>query len=86
MHPLRCVLQQLLHCCINGQVSAVGAMIATVYMRVFLPESIAEDGVSALHSTKGDVNISLLDEDKTSVKIFKTMPSFDDSVSLLRSR
>ncbi|KAG5542866.1 hypothetical protein RHGRI_015830 [Rhododendron griersonianum] len=67
------------------QVSAVGAMIATVYMRVFLPESIADVGISALHSTKGDVNISLLEEDKTSVKIFKTMPSFHDSVSLLRS-
>ncbi|KAF7141080.1 hypothetical protein RHSIM_Rhsim06G0012000 [Rhododendron simsii] len=66
-------------------VSAVGAMIATVYMRVFLPESIADVGISASHPTKGDVNISLLEEDKTSVKIFKTMPSFDDSVSLLRS-
>lgn len=59
-------------------------MIATVYMRIFLPESMADVSISAL---RGDVNISLLEEEvKTSVKIFKTMPSFDDSVSLLRSR
>ncbi|KAH7848747.1 hypothetical protein Vadar_007193 [Vaccinium darrowii] len=64
------------------QISTVGAMTATVYMRVFLPESIANEGVSA----KGETNVSLLaEEDKSSVKLFKTMPSFDDSVSLLRS-
>lgn len=37
-----------------------------------------------------EVSISLLDEDRNSrknqVRVFKTMPSFDDTVSLLRSR
>ncbi|KAL7207385.1 hypothetical protein ACSBR1_029358 [Camellia fascicularis] len=67
------------------QVSASVAVIATVYMRIFLPESInvvVENGVST------EANVRLLDEDKGSkknVRIFKTMPSFDDTVCLLRS-
>ncbi|KAL7175073.1 hypothetical protein ACSBR2_028808 [Camellia fascicularis] len=67
------------------QVSASVAVIATVYMRIFLPESInvvVENGVAT------EANVRLLDEDKGSkknVRIFKTMPSFDDTVCLLRS-
>ncbi|KAI8548992.1 hypothetical protein RHMOL_Rhmol07G0316400 [Rhododendron molle] len=68
-------------------VSASVAAIATVYMRVLLPESMADE---IRRTTKEEeVRISLLDEDRNSrknqVRVFKTMPSFDDTVSLLRS-
>ncbi|GMP44602.1 hypothetical protein CsSME_00013466 [Camellia sinensis var. sinensis] len=69
------------------QVSALVALIATIYMRVFLPESITDDDDCVY--TKEEAKLSLLDEDedsKNNFKIFKTMPSFDDTVSLLRSR
>ncbi|CAL5384612.1 unnamed protein product [Camellia sinensis] len=68
------------------QVSALVALIATIYMRVFLPESITDDDDCVY--TKEEAKLSLLDEDedsKNNFKIFKTMPSFDDTVSLLRS-
>ncbi|CAL5332084.1 unnamed protein product [Camellia sinensis] len=68
------------------QVSALVALIATIYMRVFLPESITDDDDCVY--TKEEAKLSLLDEDedsKDNFKIFKTMPSFDDTVSLLRS-
>ncbi|KAL6982643.1 hypothetical protein U1Q18_016031 [Sarracenia purpurea var. burkii] len=69
-------------------VSATLAVIATVYMRVFLPESIVDDGVSTWRNTKENANVSLLDKDADSIKnvrIFKTITSFDDTISLLRS-
>ncbi|CAL5383406.1 unnamed protein product [Camellia sinensis] len=68
------------------QVSALVALIATIYMRVFLPESITDDDDCVY--TKEEAKLSLLDEDedsKNNFKIFKIMPSFDDTVSLLRS-
>ncbi|KAI8012891.1 Hippocampus abundant transcript 1 protein [Camellia lanceoleosa] len=68
------------------QVSALVALIATIYMRVFLPEPITDDDDCVY--TKEEAKLSLLDEDedsKNNFKIFKTTPSFDDTVSLLRS-
>ncbi|XP_058225525.1 uncharacterized protein LOC131334504 [Rhododendron vialii] len=69
------------------QVSASVAAIATVYMRVLLPESMADE--IRRNTKEEEVSISLLDEDRNSrknqVRVFKTMPSFDDTVSLLRS-
>lgn len=64
-------------------------VIATVYMRVLLPESMADE-IRRNTKLEEDVSISLLNEDGNSrtnqVRVFKTMPSFGDSVSLLRSR
>ena len=63
------------------------AVIATIYMRIFLPDSIGDNG--ARRNSKEEVIVPLLDEHKDSrnnVRVFKTMPSFDDSISLLRSR
>ncbi|PSS19840.1 Hippocampus abundant transcript 1 protein [Actinidia chinensis var. chinensis] len=70
------------------QASASGAVIATIYMRIFLPDSIGDGGVSTGRNSKEATNVPLLDEHKGSrnnVRVFKTMPSFDDSISLLRS-
>ncbi|KAL6995917.1 hypothetical protein U1Q18_006051, partial [Sarracenia purpurea var. burkii] len=72
------------------QISASVAAISTVYMRVFLPESsIMDDGVSNRRKVKGEeASVSLLDEcedSRRNFRIFKTMPSFDDTLSLLRS-
>lgn len=57
-------------------------------MRVLLPESMADE--IRRNTKEEEVSISLLDEDRNSrknqVRVFKTMPSFDDTVSLLRSR
>ncbi|KAG5542490.1 hypothetical protein RHGRI_022137 [Rhododendron griersonianum] len=72
---------------IQQAVSASVAAIATVYMRVLLPESMADE--IRRNTKEEEVSISLLDEDRNSrknqVRVFKTMPSFDDTVSLLRS-
>ncbi|KAF7138447.1 hypothetical protein RHSIM_Rhsim07G0251300 [Rhododendron simsii] len=68
-------------------VSASVAAIATLYMRVLLPESMADE--IRRNSKEEEVSISLLDEDRNSrknqVRAFKTIPSFDDTVSLLRT-
>ncbi|XAR64226.1 hypothetical protein NMG60_11024487 [Bertholletia excelsa] len=70
------------------QVSALLAVVSTVYMRVFLPESISNDSVSTRRCTAGEASVALLDENRDSRKnvgIFKSMPSYHDTVSLLRS-
>ncbi|XP_052202979.1 uncharacterized protein LOC127808461 isoform X4 [Diospyros lotus] len=63
------------------QVSALGTVISAVYMRVFLPESMADAAKEA------EAEASLLEKDTTgnSGGMFKTMPSFRDTMSLLRS-
>lgn len=73
------------------QVSASVVAIATVYMRVLLPESVTDEirRNAAKEEDQGSITVSLLDEDKNSrknVRVFKTMPSVGDTVSLLRSR
>ncbi|KAA8537470.1 hypothetical protein F0562_027078 [Nyssa sinensis] len=68
------------------QVSALIAVIAALYMRVFLPESIIDNGISTRRNSKDEAEVSLLDKDsKKNLQIFKTLPSLDDSISLLRS-
>ncbi|KAH7846850.1 hypothetical protein Vadar_018840 [Vaccinium darrowii] len=72
------------------QVSASVVAIATVYMRVLLPESVTDEirRNAAKEEDQGSITVSLLDEDKNSrknVRVFKTMPSVGDTVSLLRS-
>ncbi|XAR61601.1 hypothetical protein NMG60_11016066 [Bertholletia excelsa] len=70
------------------QVSALVAVIAMLYMRILLPESKVDDSVSnwTVAKEEENVNLPLLDEDsKRNVGMFKTMRSFCESVSLLRS-
>lgn len=73
------------------QISALVAVVATLYMKIFLPETIAEDNVLTRKGTTEDeseATVSLLGENEESrenERIFRTLPSFHDSVSLLRS-
>uniref|UniRef100_A0A5B7ALY3 Putative hippocampus abundant transcript-like protein 1 n=1 Tax=Davidia involucrata TaxID=16924 RepID=A0A5B7ALY3_DAVIN len=68
------------------QVSALVAVIAAVYMRFFLRESIIDNGISTRRNSKDEADVSLLDKDSTkNFQIFKTLPSLDDTISLLRS-
>ncbi|XP_057974307.1 uncharacterized protein LOC131162138 [Malania oleifera] len=69
------------------QVAASVASIAVVYMRVFLPESIANDDVSSsrpLLKQKHDSDCSDGDSSRNP-QLFRTMPSLDDTISLLKS-
>ncbi|PSS17981.1 Hippocampus abundant transcript 1 protein [Actinidia chinensis var. chinensis] len=81
------VCEGSVHCIALAYIaSASVAVIATIYMRIFLPDSIGDNG--ARRNSKEEVIVPLLDEHKDSrnnVRVFKTMPSFDDSISLLRS-
>lgn len=73
------------------QISALLAVVATLYMKIFLPETISKDEISTrkgTHKDEGEVTVSLLGEKEDSRKnetVFRTLPSFHDSVSLLRS-
>ncbi|KAL1820742.1 hypothetical protein ACET3Z_015611 [Daucus carota] len=61
------------------QASAAGTIIAVLYMRIFLPESVAGT------STKTE-NESLLEKDSSEdLQVFKKMSSFHDTISLLRT-
>lgn len=60
------------------QVSAAGTVIAVVYMRIFLPESVAGVGIVGTGNKTEDE--SLLRKDSSGNK-----PSFRDTISLLRA-
>lgn len=62
-----------------NQVSAAGTVIAVVYMRIFLPESVAGVGIAGTGNKTEDE--SLLRKDSSENK-----PSFRDTISLLRTR
>ncbi len=64
------------------------AGLATVYMRVFLPDSIVDNTLSAPILSKEKLNVTKSDGDSTrkTVQVFKTMPSFEDMLSLLKIR
>lgn len=68
------------------QVAATVAGLATVYMRVFLPDSIVDNTLSAPILSKEKLNVTKSDGDSTrkTVQVFKTMPSFEDMLSLLK--
>ncbi|XP_074373002.1 uncharacterized protein LOC141713467 isoform X2 [Apium graveolens] len=59
------------------EVSAAGTVIAVVYMRIFLPESVAGVGITGNNKTEDE---SLLRKDSSDNK-----PSFRDTISLLRT-
>ncbi|XP_019243223.1 PREDICTED: uncharacterized protein LOC109223387 [Nicotiana attenuata] len=62
------------------QVAATVAVIALVYTRMFLPEPLIKDHISA----KGIETICLLEKSpKKNLQLFKTLPSFNDVLCLL---
>nr|XP_004253206.1 uncharacterized protein LOC101250386 [Solanum lycopersicum] len=64
------------------QVAAIVAIIALVYTRMFLPEPLIKDQMS----TKGIETICLLEKaPKNKVQLFKTLPSFNDVLCLIRN-
>ncbi|CAM8939615.1 unnamed protein product [Rhodiola kirilowii] len=72
------------------QVSAGAAMFAVVYMRAMLPESvISEDECLISPSTKVGSGVKVVDEDEESEELernlFRSMPSFEDMMSLLKT-
>ncbi|KAH7523462.1 hypothetical protein FEM48_Zijuj06G0013800 [Ziziphus jujuba var. spinosa] len=68
------------------QVAALVALVAAVYMRVFLPDSIIDANLSAPIMTKEKLHVAESDKKPTrKMQIFKTMPSFDDMVALLKT-
>ncbi|KAK7850346.1 hippocampus abundant transcript 1 protein [Quercus suber] len=71
------------------QVAASVAVMAAVYMRIFLPDSIADDALSVPILSKEKLNVVKSKSDGDSapktVQIFKPMPSFEDMLSLLKT-
>ncbi|XP_059633256.1 uncharacterized protein LOC132276028 [Cornus florida] len=68
------------------QVAASVAVIAAVYMKILLPESLIDDAVSTGKIPKEEMSVSLLDKKSPNkFQIFKTLPSLSDAISLLRS-
>lgn len=66
------------------------AVVAAVYTRVFLPGSIADDGLSAPIISEEKLYITKPDGESTrngnSTQLFKRMPSLEDMVCLLKTR
>ena len=63
------------------------AMLSTVYMRIFLPDSIINDNLSTPIISKGKLDgIVNPDESDKKMQMFKTMPSIEDMLALLKSR
>ncbi|KAK8512589.1 hypothetical protein V6N12_075161 [Hibiscus sabdariffa] len=69
------------------QVATAMAMLAAVYMRVFLPDSVANDNLStpilSEGKLKGVVNQDV--ESNKKVQMFKPMPSLEDMLALLKT-
>lgn len=70
------------------QVAAAVTVVAALYMKAFLPESIAGDELSTKTNSKGISSIKCVDVDgdgDLKKNVFKTMPSLDDTICLLKS-
>ncbi|KAJ7957922.1 Hippocampus abundant transcript-like protein 1 [Quillaja saponaria] len=69
------------------QVAATVALLAAVYLKVFLKDSIIDDSLSVPIISNGKLSASTKIEGQSvrDVQPFKTMPSLKDMVSLLRS-
>ena len=64
------------------------AILSAVYMRIFLPDSIINDNLSTPIISKGKLD-GIVNPDEVSDKkmqMFKTMPSIEDMLALLKSR
>ncbi|WOG97742.1 hypothetical protein DCAR_0417083 [Daucus carota subsp. sativus] len=66
------------------QVSAAGTVIAVVYMRIFLPESVAGVGIAGTGDKTEDESL-LVKDSSENLQLFKNMPSFRDTISLLKT-
>ncbi|KAG8494308.1 hypothetical protein CXB51_011611 [Gossypium anomalum] len=69
------------------QVSTAMAMLSAVYMRVFLPDSIINDNLSTpiISEGKSDGVANQNEEPGKKMQVFKTMPSMEDMLALLKS-
>ncbi|KAB2082335.1 hypothetical protein ES319_A05G190900v1 [Gossypium barbadense] len=69
------------------QVSTAMAMLSAVYMRVFLPDSIINDNLSTpiISEGKSDDVANQNEEPGKKMQVFKTMPSMEDMLALLKS-
>lgn len=66
------------------------AVVGAVYTRVFLPDSVVDDGLSAPIISEEKLYITKPDGESTrnskSTQLFKRMPSLEDMVCLLKTR
>ncbi|TYH30759.1 hypothetical protein ES288_A01G120200v1 [Gossypium darwinii] len=69
------------------QVATAMAMLSAVYMRVFLPDSIVNDNLSTpiLSEGKLDGIVNQDEESDKKIQMFKTLPSIEDMLALLKS-
>uniref|UniRef100_A0A2P2MKK2 Hippocampus abundant transcript-like protein 1 n=1 Tax=Rhizophora mucronata TaxID=61149 RepID=A0A2P2MKK2_RHIMU len=71
------------------QVAASVGIVATLYMRLFLPDSVIDEELSAPITSKGKrkIEAACATDNSTAenVKIFKTMPSLDEMLCFLKS-
>lgn len=72
----------------NFQVAALVAVAAVVYMRVFLPDSIIDDNLSVPIMSKVKLSVAAGSDQDSNKKerLFKSIPSPDDMVALLKTR
>ena len=72
------------------QVAALLSMIAAVYMRIFLKESVSDAGMrQPILKEGGEPNIEEFENHELSgrtTRIFKRLPSVRDLICLLKSR
>ncbi|KAL4334073.1 hypothetical protein GQ457_07G027340 [Hibiscus cannabinus] len=68
------------------QVATAMAMLSAVYMRVFLPDSLLNDNLSTPIISKENFNGIVNQDEESSKKMqaFKTMPSIEDMLALLK--
>ncbi|KAK8705714.1 hypothetical protein V6N13_049308 [Hibiscus sabdariffa] len=69
------------------QVATGMAMLAAVYMRVFLPDSVVNDNLYTPIMSEGRLK-GIVNQDEESdkkVQMFKTMPSMEDMLALLKT-
>ncbi|XWS24544.1 hypothetical protein CRYUN_Cryun28dG0111900 [Craigia yunnanensis] len=68
------------------QVATAMAILSAVYMRIFLPDSIINDNLSTPIISKRKLDgIVNPDESDKKMQMFKTMPSIEDMLALLKS-
>ncbi|KAF3446840.1 hypothetical protein FNV43_RR12020 [Rhamnella rubrinervis] len=68
------------------QVATSVAAVAAVYMRVFLPDSIIDANLSTPILSKEKLNVAESEKGSTKkMQLFKTMPSLDDMIALLKT-
>ncbi|XWS25955.1 hypothetical protein CRYUN_Cryun27aG0111800 [Craigia yunnanensis] len=69
------------------QVATAMAMLSAVYMRIFLPDSIINDNLSTPIISRGKLDgiVNPDEESDKKMQMFKTMPSIEDMLALLKS-